>query len=207
MGCSRAESTRVGTAFSREASLREITPLLWLSQSSLVILLALCLALLPSVMRNNGGASNFGDGFPTAIPYSLGFALSAAFLSIATSKLSKLPGRAGKLAPLLAALAVLELLVLATTFDRKANHIYYLAHDYIGVAMFLYEFALSAWVTAKSRSYLAALFLAVGSAGSLLGMLSLLGIASLLFVGQITGAIGFGLVICVGFPAAVEQLE
>lgn len=179
---------------------------LWLSQASLILCLLICYLMLPSVTDDNGGASNFGDGFPTVIPYALGFALSAVLLWAAASKLSEMGPRVRRTAPLVTAIGVLDLLVLLTTFDRKANHLYYLVHDYLGVALFAYEFALSGWIVYKTKSYTTGLFLLVGSLGSLAGLLSLVGPLRLLFAGQMIGGIGFGLVLAVGFPSAIEAL-
>ncbi len=186
--------------------MKTIRSYIWLSQVSLVAFLLICFAMLPSVLRNNGGASNFGDSFPTIIPYSVGFLLSAAFLAKAASMLSRMV-RVKKTAPLMVILATMEMLVLATTFDRKFNQVYYLIHDYLGVALFVYEFGLSIWIVAETRSRLTGLFLAVEATGSLLGLLSLLKLVPLLFAGQIIGAIGFALVLGSGFPALLERLD
>ena len=180
---------------------------LWFSQASLIICLVICYLMLPSVMDYNGGASNFGDGFPTVIPYALGFALSAVLLWAAASKLSEMDQKIRKTAALVATIGVLDMLVLLTTFDRKANHLYYLVHDYLGVTLFAYEFALSVWIVYKTKSFATALFLLVGSIGSLIGLLSLVGPLRLLFAGQMIGGIGFGLVLTVGFPSAIAALS
>jgi hypothetical protein len=111
-----------------------------------------------------------------------------------------------KTAALVTTIGVLDLLVLLTTFDRKANHVYYLVHDYLGAALFAYEFALSVWIVYKTKSYATGLFLLVGSIGSLLGLLSLVGPLRLLFAGQMIGGIGFGLVLTVGFPSVIAAL-
>ena len=179
---------------------------LWFSQASLIICLIICYLMLPSVMDHNGGASNFGDGFPTVIPYALGFALSAVLLWVAASKLSQMEQKIRKTAALVTTIGVLDALVLLTTFDRKANHVYYLVHDYLGAALFAYEFALSVWIVYKTKSYATGLFLLVGSIGSLLGLLSLVGPLRLLFAGQMIGGIGFGLVLTVGFPSVIAAL-
>ena len=180
---------------------------LWFSQASLIICLVICYLMLPSVMDNNGGASNFGDGFPTVIPYTLGFALSALLLWAAASKLSEMEQKLRKTPALVATIGVLDLLVLLTTFDRKVNHLYYLVHDYLGVTLFAYEFALSVWIVYRTKSFATALFLLVGSIGSLIGLLSLVGPLRLLFAGQMIGGIGFGLVLTVGFPSAIAALS
>lgn len=161
--------------------------------------------LLPSVLENNGGASNFGNRLPAAIPYALAFILSSLFLLLAASRLSQLGRATRHQAQLLIAVAALDLLVLITTFDRKANEIYYLTHDYLGVALFAYELFLSAWIFSRARSVVLVLWISVEAAGSLLGLLSLMEVLHLLFVGQMVGAIGFSLVLTNGFPRAIEK--
>ncbi len=174
-----------------------------LSQVSLFSLLLVCTATIPSIVTTRGGASNFGDHTSTVVPYVLGFGLCAVFLCLAATRLLSISDRLRIPASRLLFLALLLLLVLISTFPRKVNSTYSALHDYIGVALYLYEFLLSAWLVVNKGASLAVLFLCIESIGSVIGFLSLENVIHLLFVGQIVGAIGFGLLLPAAFPSVV----
>lgn len=158
---------------------------------------------MPKVLTSGGGASDFGDHVATIVPYILGFALCAIFLWLAAAKLFTINNDLRAKGFLLLVLAALELLVLISTFPRKINSTCSEIHNYLGIALYVYQFAVSIWlVTIRSR-YWTVIFLLVQSAGSIIGLLSLVGVIHFLFIGQATGAIGFGLMFVTVMPDAV----
>lgn len=175
---------------------------LWLSQISQVVFLLICLVIMPKVLTSGGGASDFGDHVTTVVPYILGFALCAIFLWLAAAQLLTINNDLRAKAFLFLVLAALELLVLLSTFPRHINSTYSGIHNYLGISLYTYEFAISVWLLKIRSRYWTVLFLLVQSVGSTIGLLSLVGVIHFLFIGQAIGAIGFGLLFVTVMPDA-----
>src|ERR1019366_2049847 len=93
--------------------------------------------------------------------------------------------------------------VLLSTFPRHHSLAYSEIHDDLGIALFAYEFVLSVWIVVKRHSLAASLMLLTEAIGSIIGLLSILEIIHFLFIGQLIGAAGFGLLLATIFPAIV----
>ena len=180
------------TLLGKVASMGTVTRCLWISQIALSSLLVLCSCIAPSVVSSDGGVSNFGNRLATVVPYTLSFSLCSLFLCVAAVGLTKVrpdrtwPGLA------LVGVAVLDLLVLASTYPRHINLLYSEIHDDLGIALFAFEFVCSIWLLISGWSRQTALFLSIEIAGSLVGLLSILKIVHLLYYGQMVGGVGFG---------------
>jgi len=155
---------------------------------------------MPKVLTSGGGASDFGDHMATIVPFILGFTLCAIFLWLAAAKLLSINSDFQVKAILLLVLAALEVLVLLSTFPRRLNSTYSGIHNYLGISLFAYEFAVSVWLLKIRRRYPTVSFLLVQAAGSIIGLLSLLNVIHFLFIGQAIGAIGFGLLFVTVMP-------
>jgi hypothetical protein len=192
------------TLLGKVASPATVTRCLWISQIALSSLLALCSFIAPSVVSSDGGVSNFGNRLTTVVPYTFSFALCALFLSLAAAALVRVwPDR--KLYGLtLVGVAVLDLLVLVSTYPRHVNLLYSEIHDDLGIALFAYEFVWSIWFVIRGWGPETATLFLIEVGGSLVGLLSILKIVHLLYYGQVIGAIGFGLLLVRVLPRIVD---
>jgi hypothetical protein len=166
-------------------------------------LLALCSCIAPSVVSSDGGVSNFGNRLTTVVPYTLSFSLSVLFLSFAAAALVRVRPDQKWYGLTLVGIAVLDLLVLVSTYPRHINLSYSEVHDDLGIALFAYEFVWSIWLLVRGWGREAAGLFSIEVGGSLVGLLSILKLVHLLYYGQIIGAIGFGLLLVRVFPRIV----
>jgi hypothetical protein len=177
---------------------------LWLSQAALFVLLVTCTVISPKVAFRNGGVSNFGNQASTVVFYSLSFVLSAVFLYLAAELLLRLKGYR-HVARILKAIALLELLVLVSTYPRHLRIGYEYLHDVLGVGLFFYQFALAVWLVRRQRQAAAFILILCQAAGALVGLLSLFKVIHLLFIGQIVGALSFGVLLVTVLPRIVAR--
>jgi hypothetical protein len=178
---------------------------LWLSQIGLFTCLLVCSLIMPSVVVRNGGVSNFGNHPSTVILYVLGFLLNIVFIYLVAKLILRLKEDLVYIARGLMLLSFLTLMVLISTFPRHFNFTFSDIHDYLGVVLFGYEFLISTWLIFNKRSAGALALLSVQAIGSIIGLLSILKIIHFLFIGQVTGALGFGLLLCLVFPRFIES--
>lgn len=198
------DRARAVSTISPQRTVTAMRKCLFLSQVSLFSLLLICTLIIPSVTERNGGASNFGDHLSTIVFYVLGFTLCILFLGMAAIKLLAMDHSLRVKAGLLLLIALLDFLVLVSTFPRHLGTAYYEVHDYLGVALYAYEFVLSVWFILRQPYLRRITIFAVQSGGSLIGLLSSLKVIQLLYLGQIIGAIGFGLLLMTAFPAIIK---
>ena len=99
----------------------------------------------------------------TIVFYVLAFALGILFLCLAATKPLAMDHSLRVKAYLLLFIALLDFLVLLSTFPRRLGPTYYEAHDYIGVALYTYEFALSVWLITRQPYLRRVIFFAVQS--------------------------------------------
>jgi len=191
------------TLLGKVASMATVTRCLWISQIALSSLLALCSCIAPSVVSSDGGVSNFGNRLTTVVPYTLSFSLSVLFLSFAAAALVRVRPDQKWYGLTLVGIAVLDLLVLVSTYPRHINLSYSEVHDDLGIALFAYEFVWSIWLLVRGWGREAAGLFSIEVGGSLVGLLSILKLVHLLYYGQIIGAIGFGLLLVRVFPRIV----
>jgi hypothetical protein len=177
---------------------------LWLSQLSLFSLLIVCTLIIPSVASSNGGVSNFGNHSSTIVLYILAFALCSGFLLMSARILTK--DKVNKvIGYILIVLALLELLVLVSTFPRHLSWTYSVIHDDIGIALFGYQFLISIWLVLKLKKIKNILLFLVEFIGSLIALLTILKLFHLLFIGQMIGSVGFGILLAMSLPAIIES--
>jgi hypothetical protein len=174
---------------------------LFLSQVSLMGLLIVCCLLLPSVVIDNGGVSNFGNHIRTVVFYILSFSLCTLFLGLAARVQAQLSGQRNGTTYLLLFLALLELLVLLSTFPRHISYTYSDIHDYIGIVLFGYELVISIWLTLKHISRQKIALIGAEVSGSLVALLSIVKVIHFLFVGQLVGGVAFGILLYYALPA------
>jgi hypothetical protein len=173
------------------------------SQLALTGLLLLCSFMAPSVVSTDGGVSNFGNRLSTVVPYTLGFSLSAAFLIVAAIDLLSQRVVSKIYAATLLVVAALDLLVLVSTYPRHINLIYSEVHDDLGIALFVFEFALSLWCLVRGWNQSTTALFSVELVGSIIGLLSILKLVHLLYYGQVVGGLGFGLLLITTFPRLI----
>jgi hypothetical protein len=176
---------------------------LYFSQYSLFGFLLVCTLIFPAVFKNNAGASTFGNHLSTGVFYTLAFSLCSGFLCMSAVELHRVVPRGWRYPALLVVISALDLLVLVSTFSRRIGAVYSEIHDDLGIALYSYDFVLSVWLLATTKSKRSTLLFTVESVGSCVALLSILKVVHLLFVGQITGAIGFGLLLIEAFPRAI----
>jgi hypothetical protein len=175
---------------------------LLLSQITLIGLLLVCSLIMPSVAIKNGGVSNFGNHRSTVVLYVLAFLLSALFLSLAAKAVGQ-----RRAAGLLLLLVVLDILVLVSTFPRQLNQTFSDIHDDLGIVLFAYQFVLSVVLVIKRYSLRGLLLLVLEVTGSIIGLLSIIKVIHFLFIGQMLGALGFGLLLVTTFPLLVAASQ
>ncbi len=183
--------------------MRTVTRCLWISQVALSGLLVLCSVIAPSVVSSEGGVSNFGNRLTTVVPYTLSFSLCALFLFLSAAALRRTRPDQRWYAFGLAGVAVLDLLVLVSTYPRHINLLYSEIHDDLGIALFAYEFVLSIWLSIRGRTPRAAVCFSIEAGGSLVGLLSVLKLVHLLYYGQMIGGTGFGLLLVLVVPGVL----
>jgi hypothetical protein len=191
------------TLLGKVASIATVTRCLWISQIALSILLVLCSCISPSVVSSDGGVSNFGNRLTTVVPYTLSFSLCALFLAFAAAALVRVRPDRKWYGFTLVGVAVLDLLVLVSTYPRHINLLYSEVHDDLGIALFAYEFVWSLWLVIRGSRRATTAFFSIEVAGSLVGLLSILKIVHLLYYGQMIGGIGFGLLLVGVLPRIV----
>jgi hypothetical protein len=191
------------TLLGKVASTATVRRCLWISQIALSSLLALCSCIAPSVVSSDGGVSNFGNRLTTVVPYTLSFSLCALFLLLGAAALAGLRPDRKWYGLALTGLAVLDLLVLVSTYPRHLSLLYSEIHDDLGIALFAYEFIWSLWLLIRGWSRETAALFSIEVGGSFVGLLSVLKIVHLLYYGQIIGSIGFGLLLVRVFPRII----
>ncbi len=177
-----------------------------ISQLSIFILLSICSLMIPSVARSNGGVSNFGNYSSTVGLYSLGFSLCVLFLWLAADNILSKDLKFKKIAYVIFLIGLLYLLVLLSTFPRHLSFAYSMAHDYLGVALYVIEFFMSLWLIIKKHTSIGMLIFSIEIMGMLIGLLAILKFVHFLYVGQIIGSIGFGLLIIIYLPNVLINL-
>jgi len=184
--------------------MRQVRRALWTSQIALSSLLVLCTVMAPNVAASDGGVSNFGNRALTVAPYTASFALSALFVGLAAGQLVKIMPTRWWPPTVLVFLALLDLLVLVSTYPRHLSVTYSEVHDDLGIALFAYEFVLTIWFAVRSWKVATAIFVTIEVGGSFIGLLSALKVLHLLYWGQMIGGVGFALLLVTSFPRLVE---
>lgn len=178
---------------------------LYLSQATLFVGLVICTAIMPSIAARNGGVSNYGNYLITFPLYTLAFGLNGLFFYLAAIAIPDAKTQSQFLVRALKVLSVSTFIVLLSTFPRHFSNVYSDIHDDLGIVLYGFYFLLSIWIVVKRRTHTTLLLLFVETVGSLIGLLSALKLIQLLFVGQMIGAVAFGLLLCVSLPSIVAE--
>lgn len=171
---------------------------LLMSQISFFAFLAICLAIVPRFLleHNEGGVSNYGVTAVTVVPFTLAFLTCAAFILMAVRIIPRHPPTLARFRWALFTLAILLLLVLVSTYPYKVDLALKDIHIVIGVLLLTYEMAMAFWLAlAVARDWINILFLMVQTAGSVLALVTLVGVLHLLFVSQMIASAAFGVVL------------
>jgi hypothetical protein len=175
------------------------------SQVSLFVCLLVCSIILPSVVVHEGGVSNFGNHISTVGLYTLGFMLNIVFIYLAAGLILKQSNKLRYTARGLQFLCFLTFLVFLSTFPRHYSFTFSYIHDYIGIALFVYELFISIYLVKMQRTYQAFSWIALEAVGSMIGLLSILKVIHWLYVGQVVGSLGFGLLVVLVLPEVIEK--
>ncbi len=178
---------------------------LWLSQLNLFAWLLLSSVLASSVVFTNGGVSNYGNHYSTVIFFSAAFLAGSIYLILAAKTLLKIEDRFRPLAYYLIILSILMLLVYITTFPRRFGMVFSDIHDNISIFMFGYELILALWLIFKRPKLDTLAYMLIMVAGLIVGLLSSLHVIHLMFVGQMTGALGFALLLVLILPKVLDN--
>ncbi|MCW1907902.1 MAG: hypothetical protein KIH63_001000 [Candidatus Saccharibacteria bacterium] len=178
---------------------------LFLSQAHLFGWLIMSSIFASSVVFTNGGVSNYGNHYTTVPFFTLAFILGASYLYLAAETLVQLSKRFRFLSRYLVVLCGIMLLVYITTFPRRFGDVYSDIHDNVSKFLFIYELFLATWLVAKHHTLQSFVFLFIMIGGSFIGLLSSLHVLHLMFVGQMIGALGFGLLLVYILPKVIES--
>jgi hypothetical protein len=164
-------------------------------QLLLALFTLICVALHPGFVlkRNEGGFSNYGVHIVTFLPYSLAF-ISAGFGALFGSQYlhEGLP-EVHTFRRLLVAYGILSFLVLASTYGYQLNHTLKQTHVIAGIAMMVFQFIVSAWISVKHHVFKWAL--AVQVIGLVIAALTLFVVVHLLFMSQVLCGVSFGILL------------
>jgi hypothetical protein len=176
---------------------------LLLSQLNLFGWLLVASVLASSVVFTNGGVSNYGNHYNTFVFYSFAFLASAYYMYLAAESLLLHNRRFKQLVRYLNFLCVLLLAVFITTFPRRFGDVFSDIHDNVSKVLFAYEFLLVVWLIIKRPKRDTFLYALLMIAGSIIGLLSSMHVLNLMFVGQMLGALGFGLLVVLVLPKVI----
>lgn len=161
-------------------------------------------ALAPSLIGTDGGFSNYGAHSSTIMTFSLAFFWCAAFTALAASQMGGTGEKHRFLVPLLYMLAVLLLLVLASTYPYKLNPALDWLHKAAAVCLFVFEIFLSGYLSlGVARSRVNILLFTLFLAASAVSLLSLMGVVQILLIGQASAGLAFSALLF----GAVRKIE
>jgi len=169
-----------------------------LGQASLFGFLLICLALTPHFLLeyNEGGVSNYGLYAKTVVPYTLAFGLCGSLTLLAARFIPKGIASYKTLRISLAALGILLIIVLVSTYPYKVNNALNVIHVDVGTALAFLELGLGMWfalVLARDLKNIA--FFAVQVIGFGLGVLTHFGVIHILFITEMLTSFAFGIVL------------
>lgn len=183
----------------------ELKKYLLYSQAALLISIVICSLIIPSVVTNEGGISNFGNYISTFFIYSLGFILNIIFIYLAAKVIINKSQKLLYVARGLMILSLLTLLVYLSTFPRHLSFAFSDIHDYLGIALYVYELIIALYILNKLRKLSIFVILVVQISGSLIGLLSIYKLIDWLYVGQLVGAIAFSFILAIGLPEYLQK--
>jgi hypothetical protein len=171
---------------------------LLLSQCSLFLFLAVCVAIVPHVLlaRDEGGVSNYGIYGKTVVPFTIALVACGVFILMAAQIAPRTPTVLERFRCALQILGVLFLLLLTTTYPYKLNPMLKDVHVGVGSILFLFEMAMGIWIAVVlQRDWITVLLLLLQAIGFLLALSTLIGVLHILFISQIIASLAFGVLL------------
>lgn len=148
---------------------------------------------------DQGGVSNFGTQLSTVIPYSVGlFASSVTMLYAAGTLRHHRTPHTTALAWLLRVVAIIQLLVLASTFAYKLSTHLHGVHVGATQLFFVAQIIGASWVAIKFKTPVVLLLYGMFLTGFLLALLTLFGMLHVLFIAEIVATFSFGALLVAG---------
>jgi hypothetical protein len=170
------------------------------------LFIALCVALHPGFVLkwNEGGMSDYGSHIVTAVPYTLALLGLAEFSRHAASVYRQNDRTTRRLRRVLYAYSAIVLVMLISTYVYTLNFALRDFHFGFGTVLILFEVASSVWMFSLFRRFVwDGIFLAMQVAGSVLCLVTIVGVLHVLFFAEMLTGAGFaGLIIhtsrCIG---------
>jgi hypothetical protein len=169
--------------------------LLLASQIVLAVSVVVCTIILPQFLfsRDQGGMSNYGVNSETIIPFTIGFAGAGILICYAAWVLPQKTAHFKSLRFTLWLIGLLCLVLVATTYAYKLNHVLDLVHVYSAQFLALVEAVVGVWYArrlVKDRKN--QILLGIFWFGFALGLLTVGGVLHVLFVAEALTAFSFG---------------
>ena len=168
------------------------------SQLTLLVFIGVCLALHPGLVLkwNEAGLSNYGIHIRTAIPYSLAFAGSAVFATMAARATTPDARARIILRALLDVYASLSVLALLSTYGYTLNATLKHVHMAAGIAVMVFEPLASIWLYRQVRGYRHdGVWLVLELAGLVIAAIDLAALLHVLFLAQALTGVSFGVLL------------
>jgi hypothetical protein len=181
-------------------------------QICFALFIAICVALHPGFVLkwNEGGMSDYGSHIETALPYTLALLGLAEFSRRAASLYRQDDRTTRRLRRVLYAYSAIVLIMLVSTYVYTLNFALRDFHFGFGTVLILFEVASSVWMFSLYRRFVwDGIFLGMQIAGSVLCLVTIVGVLHVLFFAEMLTAAGFaGLIVhtsrCVSSEVAMS---
>ena len=163
-------------------------------QICFVLFIAVCVALHPGFVLkwNEGGMSDYGSHLETALPYTLALLGLAEFSRRAASLYRQNDPVTRRLRRVLYAYSAIVLVMLVSTYVYTLNGALRDFHFGFGTALILFEVSSSVWMFLLFRRVVwDGVFLAMQLAGSVLSLITIVGVLHVLFFAEMLTGAGF----------------
>ena len=168
-------------------------------QICFVVLIAVCVALHPGFVLkwNEGGMSDYGSHLETALPYTLALLGLAEFSRRAATLYRQNDLVTRRLRRVLYAYSAIVLIMLGSTYVYTLNLALRDFHFGFGTVLILFEVASSVWMYRLFRRFVwDGIFLGMQMVGSVLCLVTIVGLLHVLFFAEMLTGAGFaGLII------------
>jgi hypothetical protein len=184
-------------------------------QICFALFIAVCVALHPGFVLkwNEGGMSDYGSHLETALPYTLALLGLAEFSRRAASLYRQNDRTTRRLRRVLYAYCAIVLIMLVSTYVYTLNTALRDFHFGFGTVLILFEVSSSVWMFLLFRRFLwDGIFLGMQIAGSVLCLVTIVGVLHVLFFAEMLTGAGFaGLIIhtsrCINSEAPASPRE
>lgn len=169
------------------------------SQIAILIALVVCTIIDPSYLfsSNQGGVSNFGAQLSTVVPYSLGLLVSSIYMLLAARTIRSISDN--KMLPwVIVTIALLQLVVLFTTFAYKISEAWHGYHILSTQVYFVALLVAATWFALMSRTRAMWVAYMLFMFGFIVAVLTLFGVLYVLFIAEVVTIVAFGAVMIIG---------